>query len=561
MSATVLLDSIIQQAKSQYPAGLSADDVFEYYCADNILVNYDLDSDEIQSGLIDGPRDAGIDAAYVMINSQLIADDFNFDAVRQPVDLELYLIQCKNQDSFKEGPVDKLASSLPLLLDHTKNAADLEPLFKKEVVAVCRSFLDSVGKLAGQFPKISIRIFYCCKGTEPNPTIIAKAGALEGTIKGMQFKNVSFTFLGAQKLYERSAIQKLFVGKLSTTGTPISGANSFVALSKLSDYVKFITDDSGDLITRIFEANVRAYQGEVEVNKEITASLATATAGVDFWWLNNGVTIVADEASYLNNQLVIKNPLIVNGLQTSHEIHAYATKLAASETRSILIRVIEEKDPNKRDQIIRATNRQTSISNSSFRASERVHREIEDYLLTLGYFYDRRKNAYKREGKPADRIIGIDRLAQTILSVLLQEPHTARGRPTTAIKVDADYKKIFSGDKLIQPLAMYGVAVQLLDAIERYFKAIKTTTNRVYRNNLKFHSLMVLAWAINEDKTMPAQRIAQLSVKKATNSQVKSVVDWVFKEFDKAGPEDRTAKDGDFTAQLQKKWSTTKTPP
>ena len=88
-------------------------------------------------------------------------------------------------------------------------------------------------------------------------------------------------------------------------------------------------------------------------------------------------------------------------------------------------------EPAKRDKIIRATNRQTSINNSSFRATEAIHREIEDYLLMMGFFYDRRKNAYKREGKSADKIIGIDRLAQAVLSILLQEPHTARARPTT----------------------------------------------------------------------------------------------------------------------------------
>lgn len=135
-------------------------------------------------------------------------------------------------------------------------------------------------------------------------------------------------------------------------------------MCKLADYLRFISDESGNLITRIFEANVRAYQGEVEVNREIAGSLENPTPDLDFWWLNNGVTIVADEAGFTSNQLVIANPLIVNGLQTSHEIHAYASKIPTDDQRSILIRVIEETDLLKRDKIIRATNRQTSITNS-----------------------------------------------------------------------------------------------------------------------------------------------------------------------------------------------------
>lgn len=556
MASIILLESIIQKEKAQYPAGLSKDDLFEFYCADNLLVNYDLDNAEIQAGIVDGPRDAGIDAAYVFVSGQLVTEDFDFGAVRQPVELELVLIQAKNEESFKEGAVDKLASSLPLLLDHTKEAKDLEPLFKKEVVAVCVSFLSALTVLADRFPKVSIRIFYCSKGTDPNDTIKAKAGAIEATLKGMQFSNTHFVFMGGQQLYERSAIQKRLVAKLSTAGTPLSGANSFVALCKLSDYIKFISDETGALMTQIFEANVRAYQGEVEVNKEIAGSLVTPTPGVDFWWLNNGVTIVADEVSFINNQLVIANPLIVNGLQTSHEIHAYAGQLPPGDNRGILIRVVVETDPAKRDKIIRATNRQTSINNSSFRATEQIHREIEDYLLMLGYFYDRRKNAYKREGKPADKIVGIDRMAQSVLSVLLQEPHTARARPTTAIKSEENYKRIFSLDKSQHPLELYGIVVGMFDRIEQYFRSLAGQVDRIYRNNLKFHSLMVLGWALNGGQTMPAAAIRKFDLSKATDAQVKAVVDWVFAEFKAAGAEDRTAKDSDFTDRLKANWTT-----
>src|SRR5690606_12577223 len=127
-------------------------------------------------------------------------------------------------------------------------------------------------------------------------------------------------------------------------GSPLSGANSYVALCTLANYVNFISDEDGTVLTRVFEANVRAYQGEVEVNKEIAASLASPTPGVDFWWLNNGVTIVADQAQFMNNRLTVENPLIVNGLQTSHELHKYAPSLSTDDKRMVLVRIIVETD-------------------------------------------------------------------------------------------------------------------------------------------------------------------------------------------------------------------------
>ena len=36
------------------------------------------------------------------------------------------------------------------------------------------------------------------------------------------------------------------------------GKNSYVALCRLNDYIKMISDEEGDLITPLFEANVRA---------------------------------------------------------------------------------------------------------------------------------------------------------------------------------------------------------------------------------------------------------------------------------------------------------------
>lgn len=560
MSGQILLDSVIKKLKANYPAGLSEDKLFEFYVADNLLVNFDLDHQEIDSGIVDGSRDAGVDAAYVFINRQLLTDDLKLDVVKQPVEIELVVIQSKNQDNFKEAPLDRLAGSLPLLLDPGQPQAVLETLFKSKVVAVFRSFLTAIDQLAGEFPKVSISITYACKGGEPNAVVAAKAKTLATTLGG-KFPEVAIALVGAQELYERSSRQKRLVKELPTAGTPLSGENSYVALCRIQDYAAFVAADDGSLVPRIFDANVRAYQGEVEVNKEIANSLANPTPGVDFWWLNNGVTIVADQAQFMNNRLTIENPLIVNGLQTTHELFGFAPRIDPADKRMVLVRVIVEADQRKRDEIIRATNRQTTIKPSSFRATEPVHREIEDYLLTLGYYYDRRKNFYKHEGKPADRIISIDRLAQGVLAVLLREPHVARARPTTAIKDDDDYREIFSGDKAKHPLPLYGVVVQLLDRVDAYFRSVADQANQVHRNNLKFHVLMVLSWALNGGSNVPAPAIPHLAPDKATPEQLKAVSDWVFQEFDKAGTSDRLAKDKAFTQKLQDGWTPALTAP
>ena len=137
--------------------------------------------------------------------------------------------------------------------------------------------------------------------------------------------------------------------------------------------------------------------------------------------------------------------------------------------------------------------------------------------------------------------------------------HTARARPTTAIKSESNFLRIFSGDKSKQPLEMYGVVVCLLDAVELHFRGLSGQVDRIYRNNLKFHTLMVLSWAVQGSHTLPALAIPALDIKKATPGQLNAVADWIFSEFSHAGAEDRTAKDGGFTERVQKQWSISST--
>lgn len=55
----------------------------------------------------------------------------------------------------------------------------------------------------------------------------------------------------------------------------VTSGSSHVALVTLADYMRFLTDDGGRLRKNLFDLNVRDYQGDVEVNREIRASWST----------------------------------------------------------------------------------------------------------------------------------------------------------------------------------------------------------------------------------------------------------------------------------------------
>jgi hypothetical protein len=166
----------------------------------------------------------------------------------------------------------------------------------------------------------------------------------------------------------------------------------------------------------------------------------------DFWWLNNGITIIATDFSQHGKTLYLDDLQIVNGLQTSFVIDKYFKSNESTEInnqRSILIKVIISKDKETTDKIIAATNSQTHVTSALLRATDDIQRNLEQFFLDMGYYYDRRKNYYRRKNKPLNKIFDIQYTAQCVHAILNRDPATARSKPTSLIKEDSVYKSIF----------------------------------------------------------------------------------------------------------------------
>src|SRR5215204_4076672 len=108
--------------------------------------------------------------------------------------------------------------------------------------------------------------------------------------------HVTFEFVGARELVEIFRRERTYTLTLRLQENPIVATEGYLALVNLADYYHFITDEQGKLRSYIFDLNVRDYQGSVEVNQDIEKSLLK-DVDINFWVLNNGVTIVADRGS------------------------------------------------------------------------------------------------------------------------------------------------------------------------------------------------------------------------------------------------------------------------
>jgi AIPR protein len=180
---------------------------------------------------------------------------------------------------------------------------------------------------------------------------------------------------------------------------------SYVLLANIEDYCSFVTNENGNIRRYLFDSNVRDYLGLNRVNEDILASLSDSNAP-DFWWLNNGVTMLSSNANVAGKVIYLDDIQIVNGLQTTESIYRYfQTDGAQSYNRSLLVKVLVSSDKTIRDRIIRATNNQTAVEFASLRATDKIQRDIEEILERHGWFYERRKNYYRNIGKPPAKFV------------------------------------------------------------------------------------------------------------------------------------------------------------
>lgn len=548
----ILLNELIDQRRTEIGEGLSEDEFFEIFSAEQVLKDDDLSYDEIRDGIVDGGGDGGIDSIYFLINDVLYDEALELPSLGRGASLRLVLIQSKTSSGFSEASIDKLVSSARDLFDLNRDMKDLVSVYNESLLRKIRAFRSVYLALVSRFPNVSFEYASAAKAIDAHPNVQRKVPDLERTIKDM-FTPVefSFVFFNARRLLQSARRNPVSTCSIRLAENPIStGQKGFVSLVNLGEFFNFITDENGHLKGHIFEGNVRDYQGKTEVNKEIRSTL-DSPSGEDFWWLNNGVSLVCSQASLSGKTLTVEDAEIVNGLQTSREIfNALQGKDLSKESRSILLRVLQPDGEESRDRIIKATNSQTPIPAASLRATDKIHRDIEDYLRARGYFYDRRKNYYKNNGKPIKKILSIPYVAQSVMACALCDPANARARPSSLIKTDDTYRRIFSTD---YPLDIFYKCPIIVRNVEDRLRQSDNTEHRSHANNIRFYVAML--WPLRTCG-VPQPRIQEVSgidLARLDDASIRNAVETVYSQYVSLGGTDQVAKGNELARTLIEK--------
>lgn len=506
-----IIINILKDYSNNFSDDYSQDTVFEYFTIDNYFKNMNLSIEEITNGLTDSTSDWGVDGIYLFVDDRLDNDWSTYSDISNNVfrksKIDVHIFQIKNKDKIEESVPQKFQQFAYYLIGTNSDVSDVDSM-NDDLKTFIRHFRKLILNVASKFPEITIHFHHVSLAERSDVSngykekINATFNMLKNdTITKMDLKN---DIIGSHELYTLAEKSIPKSGQLkfnANVNVPNYNDNQagYLVTSYLKDYYEFISTPSSNGDSRIlneemFESNIRDYQNRTSVNKSIENTLKDKSKNIDFWWLNNGITIIADEGFTASNKMQLKNVQIVNGLQTSTSIFNTFKNMSSDEmnqdNRSVFIKIIilSEID-DSRDPIIRATNSQNSVTASQLRSSDPLQSTIERFLKTKGIFYDRKKNYYRNHGKPISKIFSINYLSQAIVSILDKTPSRARSNPTILIKKDEDYKKVFNDSYDIR-VFYYSLLIRM--HASKYLKDLRKKSNdEVIINITKYYELHV----------------------------------------------------------------------
>lgn len=227
------------------------------------------------------------------------------------------------------------------------------------------------------------------------------------------------------------------------------GLKGLICTTTARDIANLVNGDAGGAL---FDSNIRRFLGKGRaVNADILRTATDAASSYQFWFLNNGITIVCDSFDAVTDpdspMVKITNLQIVNGCQTATALaHAARDGSLRPDTR-VLLRVFETTDQTLASRIVLTTNNQNRISTRDLKANDAIQQDMQRGFEGYNLLYEHKINQYATTTLGAgQRIVSNEDVGQAFLAIALKKPGDARRRK---YKVWADhYGDIFSGRRV-----------------------------------------------------------------------------------------------------------------
>ena len=326
----VVLKSLLKTFREtqDLPVTMNTQDLFEHFANYCVASKEYTDEFNIEALSVGGGDDLGIDGICIIVNGVLVNSTDEVDDLFQAnkhLNVRLIFVQAKSGSNFKGSEISSMFYGVKELFSDSAKMPRNELLAEKE--KIIRHIYENSAYFRPGNP--TVKLFYVTTGkwTSDEKLVNRINGELDDLEElNIFFPKPSFLPIDARTLqdYFKRSLNVISKTVMFPSRVTIPAMNdvqeAYLGYLSILDYLNLITDDDGNLLRGLFNENVRDFQGDNSVNKEIEETLQN-DAKKAFVLMNNGITIVSEEASSTGDRFTLTGFNIVNGCQTSHVLH------------------------------------------------------------------------------------------------------------------------------------------------------------------------------------------------------------------------------------------------
>ncbi|WP_216404441.1 AIPR family protein [Arcanobacterium phocae] len=457
------MDGLTQNRVNAWAKTMGLEDslpvLFEKY-ATNIYLNRELKSnlqklDEVVNG---GGDDGGVDAAAVIINGEIITDPDDVEEALHEGNqnkLKVFFLQAKTSEKYNMPMLSKFLWGVKAITEAASTGISAKtppPPAWRTMADTLHVALENILRFDQE--RVPCELLYVTTADHDGTESVENDQQVQDALKvieklGIYKQPLSISSQGRSEIYQRyqelnGPINVKFEWeKKSTIPSVDENTQAYIGLVRGTELKKILMEN-GVQRPHIFDANVRLYQGEDnDVNKNIRQTLNSEDAFADFPFLNNGLTIVANEMRTSGDSVILNAYHVVNGGQTSVEIIKWIGGLSEdnqSKLNDLLVplKVISSADSDFRSKISTATNLQTTITDSDIQSSSFIAQEVEAYFEGTGEDGLRFKRQSRAEplSFTKTRVVGTEDINKAVNSCIFGDSANTIRKPKELNKPD-----------------------------------------------------------------------------------------------------------------------------
>ena len=209
LKKNILLEAIIKKYKETKfkEERIDDDKIFEYFAAEQLLKNEEIDDNKIRSGLIGNGNDNGIDGFFIFLDDELIIKIDQVKSKNKYKNIKVYFHQYKNKYKIEEDVVLKFINAFTDIMNFdNKDLLGWNEELKNKI-KLLRKIIE---KTKESSLNIDFIINHISKANsidiENNDSYWSKVNNLKNNIKNSKISNidVKYNYIGGEELKELS---------------------------------------------------------------------------------------------------------------------------------------------------------------------------------------------------------------------------------------------------------------------------------------------------------------------------------------------------------------------